>query len=105
MSVSHIFPQEVSVAITLMCELGLLLCSVAITSLLQFQGARTEVLGVMSELVLFLFTVCFLHPQHWHLHCKEEQRGSWSKRGLSRHPVWARGILLWSWHTRVPDCS
>ena len=72
---------------------------------LQIPLGEAEALKFMSELVLFLFTVCFLHPQHWHLHCKEEQRGSWSKRGLSRHPVWARGILLWSWHTRVPDCS
>ena len=67
----------------------------------QIVGA--EALKFMSELVLFLFSVFFLHPQHWHLHCKEEQ--CWSKRGLSGHPVWARGILLWSWHTRVPDCS
>lgn len=97
-SVSHIFPQEVSVAITLMCELGLLLCSVAITSLLQFQGARTEVLGVMSELVLFSLGVLFSHSHQWQLHPREEQH--WSSRGCCDCLAWAKGILNRSCHPR-----
>ena len=102
-SMSHIFPQGVLAAITLVgggagyggakarasCELGLLLCLVAITFLLGTvrgsQGAGAEALRVASKLVLFHLSVRSPLFQQWHHHHRGEKY--WSKKAHSGYPV------------------
>ena len=81
---SHVFPQGVLAAITLVgcvagigvaraCsgyEEGVPLCSVAVTALSRLgaaQVAGADTLRVRLELALFLLSVCFSFSPHWGL--------------------------------------
>lgn len=107
---SHIFPQGMLVAITLIgceagdeetrararCEPGLLLCLVTNTTLL-----RTEVLKAKPKLVLFPLSVCSSLILAL---ASLTQRGE--VRGAGEGTHCGLGCTLeWFWHTRVPDCS
>ena len=68
---------------------------------IRYQVAGAEALRVLSELSLFLLTVCSTSLQHWHLCPKVEQ--CWAKRGLRGQLVWAQvcaGVAL-AWQRLV----
>ena len=91
---SHIFPQGVLAAITLVGGgAGDEGARARASPLLsgqhhptggggRSQGAEAEALRVRSKLALSPVSVCSPSPQHWHLYPREKQ--CWSERGWSR---------------------
>ena len=79
------------------CEPGLLLCSVAITTLwggVGSQVAGTEALRGGSKLIPFPLSMC--SPPSWHWHSCLRGRQCWSKRAWRGHLAW-----VWMWAVAV----